>query len=239
MEGSKSEAVFDSMNLNPQLFINETINTVNDVVDEAFDLYFHEASKALKIEGGSDDRSDELSNGMDCVRDMIQSVLDDRLDMWEVFCIRHIFAVPEEYMLPESDESSVDNIQDGSYDLELDAQLDSLRHKLTLVGERSAELNLELQALERTSASNEQSTRLVNEALRVYDESSVDDMFKEMAEVASELRAGIDRLKTRRMNAVDSDKVERLKNDGKEFPAATSDGKLEDLEKFLAEIRKM
>lgn len=39
MEGSKSEAVFDSMNLNPQLFINETINTIDDYVDEAFDFY--------------------------------------------------------------------------------------------------------------------------------------------------------------------------------------------------------
>lgn len=46
------------------------------------------------------------------------------------------------------------------------------------VGKRSAELNSELQALERTSVSREQSGRLVNEALELYDESSVDEMFK-------------------------------------------------------------
>lgn len=46
------------------------------------------------------------------------------------------------------------------------------------VGKRSAELNSELQALERTSVSREQSVRLVNEALELYDESSVDEMFK-------------------------------------------------------------
>lgn len=39
MEGSKGEAVFDSMNLNPQLFINATLNTVDDIVGEAFDFY--------------------------------------------------------------------------------------------------------------------------------------------------------------------------------------------------------
>lgn len=46
------------------------------------------------------------------------------------------------------------------------------------VGTRSAELNSELQALERTSVSRQQSVRLVNEALELYDESSVDEMFK-------------------------------------------------------------
>lgn len=39
MEGSESEAVFNSLNLNPQLFINETLNTVDDLVDEAFNFY--------------------------------------------------------------------------------------------------------------------------------------------------------------------------------------------------------
>uniref|UniRef100_A0A1J3FEH2 Protein MIS12-like protein n=1 Tax=Noccaea caerulescens TaxID=107243 RepID=A0A1J3FEH2_NOCCA len=242
MEGSKSEAVFDSMNLNPQLFINATINTVDDVADEAFDFFTCEASKFLKIDGGSNNRSQELSNGIDRVRGMIQSVLDNRLKMWEGYCVRFTFAVPEEFVMPESDESSVYNdlnIQDGSNDQELDAELDSLRHKLNMVGKRSAELNSELQALKRTSVSNEQSARLVNEALELYDKSSVDDMFKEMANMASELRAWIGRLKTRRMKAVESGEVERLKNNGKEFPATTSDGKLEDLEMFLAELRKM
>ncbi|CAA7016095.1 unnamed protein product [Microthlaspi erraticum] len=240
MEGSRSEAVFDSMNLNPQLFINATINTVDDVVDEAFDFFISEASKFLKIDGGSNNRSQELSNGIDRVRGMIQSVLDNRLKMWEGYCVRFTFAVPEEFVMPESDESSVNqNIQDGSNEQELDAELDSLRHKLHLVGKRSAELNSELQALERTSVSNEQSARLVNEALELYDKSSVDDMFKEVANMATELREGIGRLKARRMKAIESGEVERLKNSGKEFPATTSDGKLEDLEMFLAELRKM
>lgn len=39
MEGSKGEAVFDSLNMNPQLFINEALNVVDDLVDDAFDFY--------------------------------------------------------------------------------------------------------------------------------------------------------------------------------------------------------
>lgn len=40
MEGSQSEAVFESLNLKPQLFINEVLNSVDDLVDEAF-AFFH------------------------------------------------------------------------------------------------------------------------------------------------------------------------------------------------------
>lgn len=93
---------------------------------------------------------------------MIQSALDKRLQMWEGFCVNHSFAVPQGFVLPKTvgfyvlefayfvhqwcfvesylfinqDESSLysdQNIQDGSNDLELDAELDSLRNKLNLV----------------------------------------------------------------------------------------------------------
>lgn len=42
MEGSESEVVFESLNLNPQLFINETLNTVDDLLDDAFH-FFHQS----------------------------------------------------------------------------------------------------------------------------------------------------------------------------------------------------
>ncbi|CAN7015918.1 unnamed protein product [Brassica oleracea var. botrytis] len=238
MEGSKKgEAVFDSMNLNPQLFLNETLNTVEDIVGEAFDFYTLEASNLLKIDGRADNnRSRELAKGIDRVRGMIQSVLEDRLRMWEAYCLRYTFAVPEDFVLPESD---AQNIQPLPNDQDLDAELDSLRRKLLLVRNRSVELNSELQALERRSVSNELSARLVNEVSKLYDESSVNDMSKEMTKDASELRAAINRLKTPRTNAAETATGERLKNNGIDFPATALGGKIEELDKFLAELRKM
>ncbi|AED93975.1 Protein MIS12 [Arabidopsis thaliana] len=238
MEGSKSEAVFDSMNLNPQIFINEAINSVEDYVDQAFDFYARDASKSLKIKGSDKQKSQALSNGIARVRGLLLSVIDNRLKLWESYSLRFCFAVPDGFVLPKSEESSSVH-QDGLYDLELDAELDSLRDKLNVVGKRSVELDSELQALERSSVSRERSLRLVNEALELYDESSMDEIFKEMTKMASELRASVERLKTRRMKASESAKVKRLKNHGKEFSAMTFDGKLEDLEKFQAELRKM
>lgn len=40
MEGSESEAPFNSLNLNPQLFVNEVLNTVDNVVEDAFNFFY-------------------------------------------------------------------------------------------------------------------------------------------------------------------------------------------------------
>ena len=40
MEESESEAVFDALHLNPQLFCNEVLNNVDDVLDEAFRFFY-------------------------------------------------------------------------------------------------------------------------------------------------------------------------------------------------------
>ncbi|OIW19690.1 hypothetical protein TanjilG_18500 [Lupinus angustifolius] len=58
MEGSESETVFESLNLNPQLFINQVLNTVDDVVDEAFDFFYEDASTKFNTEATQ--RSQEL-----------------------------------------------------------------------------------------------------------------------------------------------------------------------------------
>ncbi|XP_057514506.1 protein MIS12 homolog isoform X2 [Actinidia eriantha] len=59
MEGSECEAIFDSLKLNPQLFINAVLNSVDELVDDAFDFFHKQASTMLKIEGT--DRSDGIS----------------------------------------------------------------------------------------------------------------------------------------------------------------------------------
>ena len=47
MEESKGEVVFDSLNLDPHLFINEALNVVDDLVGDAFDFYQSYASLCL------------------------------------------------------------------------------------------------------------------------------------------------------------------------------------------------
>ncbi|MED6224887.1 hypothetical protein PIB30_088444 [Stylosanthes scabra] len=145
---------FESLNLNPQLFVNEVLNTVDDVVDEAFDFFHQEASTKLNSEG-SIQRSEDLRKGVDCVRQRIQSVLDNRLAIWEKYCLLHCFAIPQGFRMPITDKSNENGLYpDAPFDLDIDAQLNSLRTRLTEVGKESEVLNREILILEKQSTIN-------------------------------------------------------------------------------------
>ncbi|KAJ4713292.1 protein MIS12-like [Melia azedarach] len=244
MEGSESEAVFNSLNLNPQLFINETLNTVDDLVDDAFSFYFQQASTLLKTEGT--DRSQDLSKGVAYIRNMIQSALDKRLDMWKKYCHHHCFAVPEGFSLPKTNELPGESsmCEDALNDSDLDAQLDSLRDKLSMVGKESAELNRQLRSLEKQSSASGHCAALADEALQLYDQNSMHDLFQEMVKTASELRMKMDNLKARRMEDIQRTRAERVYSPKRDFCTMNrSKGllstKLEDLQEILADLKNM
>ncbi|XP_024030331.1 protein MIS12 homolog isoform X1 [Morus notabilis] len=262
MEGTDSEAVFDSLNLNPQLFINEVFNTVDDLVDEAFNYYLEQASSTLRTDGT--DRAEDLSKGVALIRKMIQSVLDKRLVMWEEYCFNHCFEVPEGFSLPKSEvdckstiaivyeplrsedepPSNSSVLQDALYDPNLDAQLDSLRNKLTTVGKESAVLNRELRALEKQSVASGNFAALINETLQSYKDNSFDQMFHEMTRIASELKIKMGKLQTKTMEETRQRKTERLHALNRDsfrldFSNGIADVKLEDLQGFLAKMKNV
>lgn len=244
MEGSESEAVFESLNLNPQLFINDVLNTVDDVVRDAFDFYLQQASDELKTVGA--DRSQDLKKGVNYIHKKMQSVLDERLAMWEEYCLLHCFRVPEGFSMPKNDELPRDSpmIQEAVNDPDLDAELDSLRNKLKSVTAESAKVNKELQELEKQSASSGQNARLVNEALQLYEQDGVHDMFQEMIKTAAELRANMEKLTAKRMEDKKLARTERILNPHidifKRQPGkALANVRLEDLQEFVTELKKM
>ncbi|KAK9278841.1 hypothetical protein L1049_028420 [Liquidambar formosana] len=244
MEGSESEAIFDSLNLNPQLFINEVLNSVDDLLDGAFDIYQQQASTLLRTE--ATDRSNDLTKGVAQIRNMVQGVLDKRLGAWEDYCLRHCFNVPEGFSLPKPKESPVDSLidQDALCDPELDSELDSLRNKLAVVGKESSELNRELRALEKQSVSSDHCAGSVNEALQLYQQNSVHDMFQEMIKTASELRKKMEKLKSRRMEETERIRKERIFNPNRDLyminrSKGPSNAELEDLQGFVADLKNM
>ncbi|KAK8687658.1 hypothetical protein V6N13_086460 [Hibiscus sabdariffa] len=204
MEGSESEAIFDYLNVNPQLFINETLNTVDDLLNDAFDFYLQyisrEASRLLKIE--DIDRSHDLTK-------------DELL-------------------------ASSSMIQDAQSEADVDAELDSLRSKLTSVGAETDKLNSELKELERQSASRGHCAELINEALQVYEDTSVHHMFQEMMQTANELRFKIKELNTRHAEK----RAERAYSSLPDYfnvnpKNGLLNAKFDDIQEFLAELKKM
>ncbi|GLU20294.1 hypothetical protein SLE2022_365020 [Rubroshorea leprosula] len=243
MEGSESEAIFESLNVNPQLFINDVLNTVDDLVRDAFDYYLQQASNDLKTDGT--DRSQDLTKGVYYIHRKIQSVLDERLAMWEQYCLHHCFGVPEGFSLPKSDElpCNTSMIQDAVHDSDLDAELDSLRNKLALIAAESAKLNSKLRELEQQSNSNGQCARLVNEAVQLYEQNSVHDMFQEMMKTASELRVKFEKIKAKRVEDKEHARAERICNphtdDCRMQPEkGLANVSLDNLQEFLAELKK-
>ncbi|KAM7471192.1 hypothetical protein LguiA_009375 [Lonicera macranthoides] len=251
MEGSESEAIFDSLNLNPQLFINEVLNSVDDLVDGAFDFFHQEAATKLKIEGT--EKVQDLTQGVASIKNMVQSVLNQRLSLWESYCLHHSFSVPQGFSLPKSDEPYNDNSMDLNIigDMELDAQLDSVRSKLTLLGKESAELNTELCALERQSDLRNHVAGSVNEALQLYEQHSMHEMleaekspshidqmlivmqyFFELIKTAPELLTKMEKLKIKRVDEAEQSRIERMQNIPNGEFSSLSNATMEELQEF-------
>ncbi|CAL1369873.1 unnamed protein product [Linum trigynum] len=229
MEGSQSEAVFSSLNLNPQIFVNETLNTVDDLFDEAFDFFHQEASGRLQTEGT--ERAHHLKEGINSVRYMVQSGLDKRLEMWEKYCLHHCFAVPEGFSLHNTNESPKQSStsQDLLSDPALDSQLDSLRERLAEVSRQSVELNRELQDLERKSTATDRCNELLAEVFQSYDKNSADSLFQEMLQTASEFRGKLENLQFPRPEDTGSSKVK----------IGDISSNLETLEEFLGKLKEL
>ncbi|XP_039137586.1 protein MIS12 homolog [Dioscorea cayenensis subsp. rotundata] len=197
MEGSESEAVFDACDLNPQRFINEVLNASDDLLDGAFQFCLQQASI---ITGCGEKQSDELAKGVSYLRNMTQGILDKRMNIWEKYCLRHCFSVPEGFLLQKTQDLSVENLslQEGGSEAELDSQLSSLREKLAAVGKESSELHREIQALEKQASLNNSYDASIAEALQLYEPNSTHEMFQEVRKVASVLQAKAETMQIKR-----------------------------------------
>ncbi|WCJ22040.1 minichromosome instability 12 (mis12)-like [Euphorbia peplus] len=242
MNGSESAAVFESLNLNPRIILNEILNSVENLLDDSFDFFHQEASSLLNAQDGTD-RSQHLSQGIRRVRDVIDSNVGESLGAWEEYCLRHCFAVPPGFSLQRS-ESPGESLecQDMLSEQDLDTQLDSLRSRLALAGKESLELNRELQALERQSASNDSCAAIVNEVLQLYEQNGVEKLNQEMVSIASQLRTKIESLRTKRIEDAESIRTKKICDPNKDLSAlnyGVSNGKLGDIHEFVADLKKM
>ncbi|TKY54971.1 chromosome, centromeric region [Spatholobus suberectus] len=252
MEGSEGEAVFGALNLNPQLFSNEVLNIVDDTLDEAFNFFYQDASTKLNIEGTQ--RSQDLKKAVDCIRLRVQSVLDKQLSVWENYILRHCFDLPRGFRMPNTDESNENDLDLGAtFDPDIDAQLDSLREKLTEVGKESEMLNQEIQALERKSTVN---VGYINEAVQLYEQNSMHELFQvdrslntplipiEIVTTASELGMKMGKLNSSMIEETDQMKTKRIYSTEMDLSAINpakglSNMKVDNLEEFASVMKSM
>ncbi|KAK9091063.1 hypothetical protein Sjap_024240 [Stephania japonica] len=137
------------------------------------------SKKTLAVLGSaSEDEADDLNKGISSISSMIQEVLDRRLDMWEKYCVHSCFVVPEGFSLSKADKSDGTSMDvDVLLDKDLDVQLDSLREKLFLADKEATELRSELQLLEKQFVLSYKCDDYVNEAVQLFEENSLLDLF--------------------------------------------------------------
>ncbi|KAI4319180.1 hypothetical protein MLD38_032811 [Melastoma candidum] len=237
MEGSESKAVFEKLlELKPQIFINEVLNGVDDLVDDAFAIFRRQASAIIRTDENT--AAPDLNTGVAYLQNKILSVLDRNLGLWEKYSLLQCFNVPEGFCLPERD-SYAANLQsvEALADFELEEQLDSLRSSVSQARKESRELNEELQILERQATSTDYFAKV---AVELSNQSNGHDMFKEIISTADELRTKILELEANRMEA--SQRKKKMRLDFQKYRLSKSDNgdgldkmNLQDLQRFLGE----
>lgn len=244
-EGSDSSSIFGSLNFDPQLFIDDLRNAVDDVIEEGFNFFKDQAPKDLGVKDA--DILNNLDEGVDAVQNVVRLKLDKQLDIWEKYCLMHCFAIPEGLALPEMKNTKLSvfgsSCGDRSSDMDLDTQLEFLREKLVAVGKESAEFHRELTVLERQTAVNTQHAEALDEALCPLEENSTHDVMKaEILRTASELHEKMEKLKTERREKMEKLRLERIRNPNlihtnKKEIQGNVKASLEDLQQFLNDFK--
>nr|CAD1844165.1 unnamed protein product [Ananas comosus var. bracteatus] len=185
MKVRESEAIFDVLGLNPQLFINEILNTVDDMVEGAFDFCLQRMPVVAGV--GHAEKAKELPKGVYALRHLAKTILDKRMDSWRNIALGIVLLFLRDVLLEEE-----------LSDAEPDAWLDSMREKLSTIGKESGELQNEIFLLEKQSHFCTNYDATVAEAQQIFEESTVQEMFQDIASALPVLHCKISELNKKR-----------------------------------------
>ncbi|KAH9330042.1 hypothetical protein KI387_002150, partial [Taxus chinensis] len=211
----KSDSVLGLLNFDPQLFVNDVRNSVDDVIDEGFGFFKEQATKALGVK--DDEVVEKLSKAIDGVQYTVQVKLDKHLDTWERYCTMHCFDIPKGLSFPETNypKDSPDELpcEDRSSDMDLDHELQCLREKLAIAGKESAVLRGELTNMERQAAVTVRHAEALDDALQPLEENSTQDVINEFIRASSVLFGEkMERLKTIKRDRMENQRIERIRS---------------------------
>ncbi|CAG8538212.1 3675_t:CDS:2 [Ambispora gerdemannii] len=109
----------------PIAFIDDIINTVNDLIYQAADIF----EKYVEDRLGD---SEECENGMHQVITLLEHIVDKNFDIFELYALNNIFALPPDVsssiVLPHQE--GLDYNIDPAYDEKLDEELEVTRKQL-------------------------------------------------------------------------------------------------------------
>ncbi|KAM0829790.1 hypothetical protein ACQ4PT_066654 [Festuca glaucescens] len=177
MEGEDANSAAEAaLGLSPQLFINEVLNTVDEVRCQAFEYCLQHGAPEAVGAAMAAQKAEELERGVTDIHHLVRDVLDTRMSKWEMYCLRHCLTVPEGFVAPEDANSSAKvSDKDGNHDSELDEELNLLRKKLEAANKESEELQREISSLERQTTYRSTLNSSIAEVVKLFEDKSVQD----------------------------------------------------------------
>ncbi|KAF3322201.1 Mis12 protein [Carex littledalei] len=198
---SEGEAFFESLGLNPRLFLNDVLNNVDDLTDSAFEIFLQEAPKLISIVG--DEKAQALDKGTKSIQKLINAAKAKGFGCWERLCLEQVFAVPEGMSLSENNDSSKNlAIEVELSDMELDSELESLRKELAAAQKEHEKLHSEITLLEKGSNFRTKFDTSVVETLGVYEDNSVQESFRDILKAIPELHQKLSDMRTKSHTSV-------------------------------------
>ncbi|KAJ3706369.1 hypothetical protein LUZ61_010074 [Rhynchospora tenuis] len=192
----ESDSVFDSLGLNPRLFLNDVLNAVDDLTDSAFHHFLQKAPEVIGSVG--DEEAQALEKGTKSIQKLVNAAKAKGFGCWETQCLKQLFAVPKGFSLSEYNDSSKDlPIEVELCDKELDGELDSLRKKLAAAGKEHEELNSEIALLEKGSNFRTKFDASVAETLSLFEDDSIHEAFRDILKEMPKLHQKLSDMRTK------------------------------------------
>eukprot|EP00252_Welwitschia_mirabilis_P010862 TRINITY_DN2445_c0_g1_i7.p1 TRINITY_DN2445_c0_g1~~TRINITY_DN2445_c0_g1_i7.p1 ORF type:complete len:147 (+),score=25.93 TRINITY_DN2445_c0_g1_i7:343-783(+) len=94
----QKEGVPQSLDFEPQLFVNDVLNAVDECIEEGFEYFERQALNCLPK--GSQVSKEIISKAVNDLHGFVQKKADKRLSVWKRFCLEYCFKVPDEAAFP-------------------------------------------------------------------------------------------------------------------------------------------
>eukprot|EP00252_Welwitschia_mirabilis_P010857 TRINITY_DN2445_c0_g1_i1.p1 TRINITY_DN2445_c0_g1~~TRINITY_DN2445_c0_g1_i1.p1 ORF type:complete len:264 (+),score=70.49 TRINITY_DN2445_c0_g1_i1:229-1020(+) len=208
----QKEGVPQSLDFEPQLFVNDVLNAVDECIEEGFEYFERQALNCLPK--GSQVSKEIISKAVNDLHGFVQKKADKRLSVWERFCLEYCFKVADEAAFPNCTNTKLCGTEIlhkvEHSDEELDSRLKSLHKQLEIAQNESIDLHNEVWMLERQREKRTKVVKALAEALGPLEDSSAADIHQEIVRTVSEIYERIDDLVAERRQNVEASRLQRM-----------------------------
>ncbi|CAG8516716.1 3580_t:CDS:2 [Paraglomus brasilianum] len=136
-----AEGLFEHFNYTPISFIDDVINTINELIYQAADAlseFVKDESSELSIP------FEDVEQGLHQFETLLEAAVDHNFDLFEVYSLRNLFTVPADIPVVLSHHQGINLDVTKSDEVQLDRELEKIRKNLLAAKAMSIKLRREI-----------------------------------------------------------------------------------------------